>query len=220
MERETFLSGVRAAAAEQRLADPGRDAGIVPGTGTGDVVTRFRTNLEAVSGTVHEPASIEAAAATVIDLLHTTDAGEFLSWDESWMPVPGLLDALEVAGFRRSNDTVPTDAAARRDHQLGYLHHAVGLTGAEAGLAESGSIIVSSGPGRSRMASLIPDTHIALLRRDLLWPSLTHWIADHPDTLGTAANWTVITGPSLTADIEQVLTHGVHGPRAVHVVMV
>jgi L-lactate dehydrogenase complex protein LldG len=115
---------------------------------------------------------------------------------------------------------VPSDAVGRRTRQESYYDCAVGITGAQAGLADSGSVVVASGHGRSRMASLIPSLHIALLRRDRLWPSLAHWIHARPDALGTEANWTVITGPSRTADIEQVLTLGVHGPREVHVLLV
>lgn len=219
MERDSFLAWVSRAAAAGRLTDPGTESPAEPPADAGDLVARFRTGLEALGGEVHEPDAAETPAV-VAGLMRDAGAEWFLSWDGAHLPVPGILDSLAERGLERRDDVVPEDAGRRRDHQLGYFDCAVGLTGAEAGLAESGSIVVSSGAGRSRMASLIPETHIALLRRDDLWPSLAHWIAANPDAPAEPANWTIVTGPSRTADIEQVLTRGVHGPREVHVVVI
>lgn len=219
MERNSFLAWVRRAAAAGRLTDPGTETPTEPPADTADLVARFRVGLEALGGEVHEPEAA-SVAEVVAGLLRDADADSFLSWDAEHLPVPGILDALAAHGYRRRDDVVPDTPEGRREHQLEYIDCAVGLTGAEAGLAESGSIVVSSGPGRPRMASLIPETHIALLRRDDLWPSLAHWIAANPDAPAAPANWTIITGPSRTADIEQVLTRGVHGPRDVHVVLI
>jgi L-lactate dehydrogenase complex protein LldG len=68
------------------------------------------------------------------------------------------------------------------------------------------------------MASLIPLVHIVLLPERLLFRSPMHWLAGG-DVAG-AANVVYITGPSRTADIEQRINLGVHGPREVHVVLV
>jgi L-lactate dehydrogenase complex protein LldG len=96
----------------------------------------------------------------------------------------------------------------------------VGLTGADAGLAETGSIVVASGPGKSRLASLLPPVHVAILARDRLTASLAALIRERPYLATSGANFVCITGPSRTADIEHTLTRGVHGPKEVHVVIV
>ena len=70
------------------------------------------------------------------------------------------------------------------------------------------------------MASLIPLVHIALLREQDISPSLSHWIADNPTAAANTSNLVVITGPSRTADIEQILNLGVHGPKYLHVLVV
>jgi L-lactate dehydrogenase complex protein LldG len=220
VNRDAFLRTVRQAVGDRRLADPGSGSASRRLPTSEDLVAVFRANLEALSGVVHEPTGPEAAALIVAELVNATGAESFLSWDADWIAVPGLLDSLTAIGLERQPDVVPRDGAGRRDHQLGYFGCAVGITGASAGLAETGSVIVPSGPGRPRMASLIAETHIALLSRDRLWPSLADWIEDHPDSLAAVTNLTVVTGPSRTADIEMVITRGVHGPREVHVVLV
>ena len=95
----------------------------------------------------------------------------------------------------------------------------MGITGAFAGIAESGTIAVVSGAGRSRLASLLAPVHIAVLRADRMYPSLAAFLAAHADIAEQGSNLVLITGPSRTADIEMTLTRGVHGPGEVHVVV-
>ena len=91
----------------------------------------------------------------------------------------------------------------------------VGLTGAEAGLAETGTLALTSGPGKSRMVSLLPPVHIALLPTSSLVADIFSW---HPPE-DLPANLFFISGPSKTADIEQTLSVGVHGPKRFMVVL-
>ena len=96
----------------------------------------------------------------------------------------------------------------------------VGLTGAVAGLADTGSLVLVSGPGRGRIASLLPPLHIAMLRVSQLHPTYAAFLAAHPQIEDAGSNLVLITGPSRTADIEMTLTRGVHGPGEVHVVLI
>ncbi len=88
-----------------------------------------------------------------------------------------------------------------------------GVTGAIAALAETGSIVVSSGPGRSRLVSLLPPVHIALVPVSCLTTDLLTWAAARAGEW--PANVVAITGPSRTADIEQTTALGMHGPKRV-----
>lgn len=90
-----------------------------------------------------------------------------------------------------------------------------GITRAEFGIAETGSVVVSSGPTHLRLASLAPPRHVVILRRSDIVPDLATAFARMPDR-----NVAIITGPSRTADIEGVLVRGVHGPREIWVVFV
>ena len=87
----------------------------------------------------------------------------------------------------------------------------VGLSGADAALAETGTIAVSSRRKQSRLATLLPPIHAVLFSASLLTTDIFTWVAErkgeHP------SNVTLISGPSKTADIEQTLAVGVHGPK-------
>jgi len=85
------------------------------------------------------------------------------------------------------------------------------------GLADSGSVVLASSPSEPRARSLLPAIHVSLLRQDRILPGLAELFAvvgsDLPSSLA------IVTGPSRSADIEQTLTVGVHGPGEVHVVL-
>jgi L-lactate dehydrogenase complex protein LldG len=93
-----------------------------------------------------------------------------------------------------------------------------GLTHAAAGLADTGSLLVTGGSGELLSASLLPEIHIAILYLSDLHASL-------PDVLNTplvrnSPTAVIISGPSRTADIEMTLTIGVHGPGELIVLLV
>jgi len=77
-----------------------------------------------------------------------------------------------------------------------------------------------SGPGRPRLASLLPPVHVAILRADRIYSNLPALVTALAEKGTAGSNLVIITGPSRTADIEMTLTRGVHGPGEVHVVIV
>jgi L-lactate dehydrogenase complex protein LldG len=170
-----------------------------------------------VSTVVHGPMSRHGVPRAIAGIASGHDARSFMTWED--LPVNGVAAALSAGGLDRVAAEVP-DEVGRADHNMSFFDLDVGVTGADAGLAESGSIVLTHGPGRSRMASLIPETHIAVLDVGLIHRSLGEWAAQYPALLPSTANLVVITGPSRTADIEFRLNLGVHGPRHLHVVMV
>lgn len=98
----------------------------------------------------------------------------------------------------------------------------VGITGAAYGVADTGTIVVCSGPEGGRVESLLPPVHIALLRASDLVGGLPELLAalTRDGRFETCSAVTLITGPSRTADIELTLTIGVHGPKQLFVVVV
>jgi len=91
-----------------------------------------------------------------------------------------------------------------------------GLSFAQAGLADTGSLVVSPGGGRSLLASLLPGIHLAVLRASTIFDDLKAWLRVDGSLLTRSASVVVlVTGPSRTADIEMSLTIGVHGPGKV-----
>jgi L-lactate dehydrogenase complex protein LldG len=93
-----------------------------------------------------------------------------------------------------------------------------GITGALAGLADTGTLVMVGSPARPLTASLLPEIHVALLRVSELVPSLPDALR-RPEVRASAAA-VLITGPSRTADIEMTLTIGVHGPKEVIVFLI
>jgi L-lactate dehydrogenase complex protein LldG len=95
-----------------------------------------------------------------------------------------------------------------------------GFTGTVGGVAETGGLLLMPGPAEPRLLSLVPPIHIALLRASTIHDSF--WSAIK--TLGWGRklppNALLISGPSKTADIEQTLAYGVHGPKRLIVVLV
>jgi L-lactate dehydrogenase complex protein LldG len=84
------------------------------------------------------------------------------------------------------------------------------------GLADTGSVVLLSSE-EPRARSLLPEVHVVHLRADRILPGLEELF----DELGTElpSSVAIVTGPSRSADIEQTLTVGVHGPAEVHVVL-
>ncbi|MEZ4767250.1 MAG: LUD domain-containing protein [Caldilineales bacterium] len=78
-------------------------------------------------------------------------------------------------------------------------------------------MLVTSGPGRSRLVPLLPPVHIALAPTSRLTSDLFTWTAQRGGDV--PSNLTLITGPSKTADIEQTLAIGVHGPKRFIVIL-
>jgi L-lactate dehydrogenase complex protein LldG len=101
----------------------------------------------------------------------------------------------------------------------------VGITGVEFALAETGSLVVSSWTEGAQLASLAPPVHVALYRRSQLVASLEEVLerlplAGAPEQGVPGRSVVFITGTSRTADIEQILIRGVHGPGEVHAILV
>ncbi len=91
----------------------------------------------------------------------------------------------------------------------------LGITGARAGVALTGSIVVDAGRAGGRTVSLLPPIHLALVHAE----AIVATPGEHWRTLAEPmpSNLVQITGPSRSADIELVITLGVHGPRALWV---
>jgi len=85
------------------------------------------------------------------------------------------------------------------------------------GLADTGSVVLMASPDEPRARSLLPDVHISLLREDRILAGLDELFAALGGELPSAL--AIVTGPSRSADIEQSLTVGVHGPGEEHVVL-
>jgi L-lactate dehydrogenase complex protein LldG len=96
----------------------------------------------------------------------------------------------------------------------------VGITGADYALADTGTLVMLSSPQEARMISLLPPAHIAVVAGERILSGLDELFSILPDPAALTSSMVLITGPSRTADIEQILVRGVHGPGEITVLAV
>jgi L-lactate dehydrogenase complex protein LldG len=115
--------------------------------------------------------------------------GTVFADDDAWNALPADLRS----SLSRADDVWTADS---------------GLTLVDRAVAETGSLVLSAGGGRARLASLAPPRHVALVREDQIVSSLDEALAGL-----TGRTSVLISGPSRTADIAGILVRGIHGPK-------
>jgi L-lactate dehydrogenase complex protein LldF len=181
------------------VAEPPATPVLQPGPSEA-LADKFSHELEALGGIVYRVREAELLEE-LKSFLHEMDVDALLAWNE----VPGVRpEQLEAAGITLVHDPDPSLK--------------VGITGVTAAIAETGTLVITSGAGRPLTASLLPEIHIAVVRSSQILGTLDDAFRGRKITDASAA--ALITGPSRTADIEMALTIGVHGPRKVVVYIV
>jgi L-lactate dehydrogenase complex protein LldG len=95
-----------------------------------------------------------------------------------------------------------------------------GINRADYALADTGSLVFLSESGESRLISLLPPRHIAIVAREKILSGLDELFTLVPQPAAKSSSMVIVTGPSRTADIEMRLVRGVHGPGEIHVIIV
>lgn len=167
-----------------------------------DAVARFRERALGLSTTIEELPSagdIPPAVARYLQGLGLVQAA--VCWPE--------FAALD---WRAQGLSVESRAARGDD--------LVGITGAFCAVAETGTLMMCSGPDTPPATSLLPETHIAVLRRGRIVAGMEDaWTLLRGEHEGLPRAVNFISGPSRTADIEQTVTLGAHGPYRVHILL-
>jgi L-lactate dehydrogenase complex protein LldG len=116
------------------------------------------------------------------------------------------------------------EAGSRESLRQEIVAAGIGITGADYAVAETGSVVLLARRGLGRLVSVVPPVHVALVRPEEVIETLDDFfllrrLQYHREggEMGSYLNF--ITGPSRTADIEQTLVVGVHGPKEVHLVL-
>lgn len=109
-----------------------------------------------------------------------------------------------------------TDLAQLREEAA---HCDIGITSATYALADTGSLVMLSSVQEARLVSLLPPVHLAIVERSRLLTGLDELFRIVPRPAEVSSSMVLITGPSRTADIEQILVRGVHGPGELYVVI-
>lgn len=172
-----------------------------------DLAERFDQALTAVKGEVVRVDSLAAAHEQTNQLLRQLEVEKVVMNNEQ--PLRNLPQLPQITYLvAQPEDDKLRDFCAVAD---------VGLSSADAALAETGTIVLTSGPSRSRLVTLLPPVHIALVSTAVLTSDLFTWARQFKRQL--PANLNFISGPSKTADIEQTLAVGVHGPKRFIVIL-
>jgi hypothetical protein len=175
-----------------------------------DLVGTFAAAVGHVDGTCHLP---DGPGPGVPDALLDRLAGEL----DGRSAVTSVEPEAREVGRRLADRGVTV-------HEATVAHAAaagLGITGAVAAVAATGSVVLDSRVAGGRVASLLPAVHLCVVPVN----SLVATPADVLRRLGSASDalppsLVLVTGPSRTGDIEQLLTLGAHGPTALHVVLV
>ena len=125
-----------------------------------------------------------------------------------------IVTAPELEGMRWSNRLIVERRAARGSDRLS-------VTGAFAGIAETGSVMLLSGPESPTTLNFLPEDHIVVLRESRIVPHLEDaWAMLREERESMPRTVNLICGPSKTGDVELVILEGAHGPRRLRVVVV
>ncbi|MFQ5778067.1 MAG: lactate utilization protein C [Terriglobia bacterium] len=175
---------------------------------------RFAREAEKVGASVAVAAGPAAARAQVRRWLEAHQAHDVVC-----APTP-LVKRLELASSA-GTIKVMDPAMSTRERRERLLAAEVGISDADYGLADTGTLVVRATPEQGRLVSLAPPVHIALLSARSILPNLAAcFSALNPrEETRRSSLLTFITGPSRTADIEQTLTVGVHGPGALYILL-
>ncbi|MBI2166003.1 MAG: lactate utilization protein [Chloroflexi bacterium] len=186
----------------------------------------FVARAQLVGWHVSRVPSKEAAAAAVVNLALARGMKHVVRSAHALLDRVPVHEALASAGLEVKvvayDDEDPQGSRAALREVM--LHADAGLTGADYAIAETGSIVLLPRRGVSRIVSLLPPVHIALVETSQVLESLDDlFLLRTEEFLRTGSlrgYMSIITGPSRTADIEQTLVVGVHGPREVHLVLI
>lgn len=136
-----------------------------------------------------------------------------VTWNELPVMARGSLDQL---GWQTRAFSDFPDRSARID-AIGKT--ALGITGADYGIAQSGTLVMKSTPKRGRAVSLVPPRHVSFVAGSLIRDALDQVLEELSRSGESPAAIDLISGPSRTSDIEMDLSIGVHGPIEVYVIV-
>ncbi len=118
---------------------------------------------------------------------------------------------------------VRSGSDSMKQYMESLLEADIGITSASYGIAETGTLVYLSGGEQHRLISLLPPVHLCLLQRQQIVPGMNELFRRTADNFHSNARppqaLTLVTGPSCTADIEQTLTTGIHGPGELHILI-
>jgi L-lactate dehydrogenase complex protein LldG len=218
--RDEILANIRASLGVTGGEAPRRQAiqerlsrapvGIVPARGQGDDAARAATFK----------AEAARAQASVVEVDRAADVPAEIA---RYLREANLPAALRMGEDSRLGVMPWAETALEVAHGPSDGHDHVGVSAAFAGIAESGTLALCSGPDNPTTINFLPDNHIAVVfAHDIVGDYESVWrkLRERYGKAVMPRTLNLITGPSRSADIEQTLLLGAHGPRRLHIIMV
>jgi len=210
MSREHILHKVRTAlgrSAGQEAAEPPAARIVVPQVEMEERIASMRTRIEALAGKTARAATPAEACGMVAAAIEGKRA---VASNAPFLAECGITRLAGVRSGITDRDQL-REACAAAD---------VGITSADYVLGDTGTLVMIASPREARLVSLLPPAHIAVVPRERILTGLDELFAVLPDPASQTSSLVLITGPSRTADIEQILVRGVHGPGQIMAIVV
>ena len=168
-----------------------------------DLIARFKEQAIRLSSTVDEVASISAVPHALARYLR-----------EKELPAKGICwPTLSNLDWQSAGLAIEPRSAIESDQ--------LGITGSFCAIAETGTLLLTSSPSTPNKTSLLPDTHVAIVSTSRMVVGMEDaWNLVRAELKQLPRACSFISGPSRTADIEQTLVIGAHGPYRVHIILV
>ena len=208
--REQILGDIRAALGRAGCATPAPLVAPLlrnPQMDRNLYVQLFVQNLEKLAGKVFVVPSPDAVAPILGRLLEGKQA---VASNAPFLKTCGVETFPQVRGGFTDREALRAACAAAD----------LGISSADYALAETGSLVMLSSAEEARLISLLPPAHLAIIPRSRLLANLDELLKTIPKPAEQTSSMVLITGGSRTADIEQILIRGVHGPGEVYAVVV
>lgn len=206
--REAILGAVRSSLGRGALDDTRRaelDARIPAHTRPAqdeDPVERFVRKFESRSGTV----------------VRIDESDQIVAAVEAYRAAHDLKKEIAVGGALRN---LKWPRGWKKHHDPAGIDEALSLTTCFAAVAETGSLVFASGPDNPITHNFVPDDHIVVLEaKQIVERFEDAWAVLRKRDTGLPRATNIVSGPSRTADVEQTIQLGAHGPRRVHVILV
>lgn len=168
-----------------------------------DLIARFKEQAIAMASSVDEVSSINAVPSALARYLQKLE----LPMRGVCWPALSNLDWVGAGISMESRATVGEDQ--------------LGVTGSYCAIAETGTLLLTTSPSSPNKTSLLPDTHVAIVSTSRIVVGMEEaWDLLRVELKELPRACSFISGPSRTADIEQTLVIGAHGPYRVHIILV
>lgn len=211
------------------LAPRPRLEGVMAAIAPNDRLTRFEEEFGKVAGLSYRASTeleLDRILRTIIDNSKSAEVVLTRNPLLAQIGIPEKLRAWGKSGVQWvAGSAGEPEATSEKEFRARCFSAGVGISGVDYVLAETGSLVLTSQTEGRQLASLAPPIHVALYCRSQILSSLDDILEQLQmrGNLGATAlgrSAVFITGPSRTADIEQILIRGVHGPREVHAILV